>query len=446
MCALVIRSVKGAPAGRSVCGAGDRILRLDGQAVEDELDFHFLLPPDRVRLEILRSGETLPRILRLSEEEARRLFFEPMRPKRCRNRCVFCFVDQLPPGMRRTLYVKDEDYRLSFLYGNYVTLSALSDAELERIVRMRLSPLYVSVHATDPEVRNLLLGRRSSRDILETLRALARGGVVVHTQIVLCPGINDGEVLKRTVEDLAALHPAVASIAVVPVGRTRFRKKPERVRIEAFSSRYCKKIIREIEILQGRLKQQYHTMFLYLADEFYLKAERPFPAYRHYNDFPQWENGVGMLPLFFRAWKKGRRRAAWPPGRHSRLVAVTGELAYPHLRAYVEALRTLRGIPVELVPVANRFFGRQVTVAGLVTGRDIVKNLRGILTAGSVLLVPEVMLNHDNRKFLDDLSLQDVGAALGVPVFCFRPDPTAFEKTLEKCRRNPAEKSDPLVD
>lgn len=413
---------------------GDRILRVDGHPVEDELDYRFYAAGgDGAQLEVQFARGGHCRQVQLSREGLLGVVFEPMRSRRCRNRCPFCFVDQMPDGLRRSLYVKDEDYRFSFLYGNYVTLASAKDEELERICRLRLQPLYVSVHATDERVRNFLLGRKSSRSILETLGKLSGAGIELHTQVVLCPGINDGEVLEKTIRDLAEFYPAVASIAIVPVGLTRHRKRKGLAPLRSVGKKDARKITIKIEELQSEFKLKYKENLVFPADEFYVKANHPFPPARVYGGFPQWENGVGMVPLFYQQWERRRRQTGvFAMGRSPEFVTITGELAYPFVRPYVEWLRVGLGAPLHLVPLQNRFLGRSVTVTGLVTGRDVISQIRPRLRPESILLVPAVMVNQEDDTFLDGLSLKEIEEALSVEVEKFDPDPVGFEKVLRK--------------
>ena len=410
--------------------SGDRILYVNGESIQDELDYRFFIAEENVTLEILRPSDRSRQRLHLNDEALAGLRFAPMQSKRCRNRCLFCFVDQLPEGMRKPLYVKDEDYRFSFLYGNYVTLASVTDEDLARICRLKLSPLYVSVHATRRDVRNLLLGRKSSRDIFEVLQILSSAGISLHTQVVLCPGINDGKILEETVCDLAEFYPAVASIAVVPVGLTRFRRGNNLFPLRALTKKNASKIIKNISILQNKFKVKYDDNLVYLADEFYWKAAQDFPAHSEYGDFSQWENGVGMIPLFYYQWKKRKKPQAWRRAYHGpELIAVTGALSYPYLSPYVKGLRDALGLPLTLMPVENKFFGRQVKVTGLITGRDIVNQLRPYRQTDTVLLIPEVMLNEG--RFLDDITPDEVGELLRISVAPFQPDPEGFEKKLK---------------
>jgi len=450
---LVIASLDPRLARRTGLAPGDRIVRVNGEPAEDELDYRFHAAEERVVLEVEGVGACPRRLVSLSRRQAGCIAFSPMRTRRCRNRCVFCFVDQLPCGLRKSLYVKDEDYRLSFLYGNYVTLSSIRDAELERILRIRMSPLYVSVHATDVEVRNRLLGRKQGRDVLEDLRRLTLGGISVHAQVVLCPGINDGKILDETVSDLVRLGPGLASIAVVPVGLTRFRRSNGLPHLRSVGRGDAARIVSQIEWLKEKWKAFREGPFLFLADEFYRKADLEFPRIEAYGDLPQIGNGVGMIPLFRAQVEESRRRrrartAAWPAGSGS-FVVVTGELAYPHVQAYVRWLETAAGVRIRLVPVRNRALGAQVNVTGLLMGTDVRKQLRGRVDCLDTILLPDVMLDCGNERFLDDVSLGDLERDLGAPVSSFRPDPESFERILEACApsgRGKRKKTDPMVD
>ncbi len=411
---------------------GDRIVRIDGHPVEDELDLRFHGGDGLVRIEVERGDGGGRRGLRLDRVDLERIPFEPMKARRCRNRCLFCFVDQLPEGLRPSLYVKDEDVRFSFLYGNYVTLASVRDEEIERIARLRLRPLYVSVHATDEAVRNRLLGRKKSRPILETLGWLADRGIDFHAQVVLCPGINDGPVLERTLLDLAGLYPAARSVAVVPVGLTRYRKAKGLPSLRAVTERIAKRIILEIARLQQKCNKELKEPFVHLADEFYLRAGLPFPPVARYGEFPQWENGVGMIPLFRKRWmQRRRRRLDLRLPRGLKVLVVTGELAYPWVLPYVEWWNARTGSTFRLIPVKNHFFGPRIDVAGLVTGRDILRRLRAGGGGGDVLFVPDVMLDAEGRRFLDDMTPADLSRALGMPVEGFAADVEGFERVLE---------------
>lgn len=391
---------------------GDRLVAINGHAIRDIIDFHFYGGEDDLLLEIEKQGGEVWEVeVEREEHESLGLFFPAPKPKRCGNNCVFCFVHQLPPGMRAPLYVKDEDYRLSFLYGNYVTLANISAADLRRIKEQRLSPLYVSVHATEPDLREKLLGKSGIRPILPLMKELAAAGIMMHTQIVLCPGLNDGEHLKRTVEDLAVLHPHVASLAVVPIGLTRHRNSLPL--LNPVTEEYAKAFLPEWDLAAQALAERLGEPFLFFSDEFYLKACRPFPPLASYGDFPQLENGVGMIPLFVDEAETVVAEAE--PLQPFRATVVTGISPLSYISDFCRKLSERTCVSIAVEAVTNRLFGEQVTVSGLVTGEDIVAELKG-KELGDVVIIPEVMLKEGEGVFLDDLSLEDLSAELCVKV------------------------------
>ena len=400
--------------------AGDRLLAVNGHTLRDLIDYsYYTSGTDELLLEIARpDGEIWELEIERVPGEPLGLTFAPPAPARCRNNCIFCFVHQLPKGLRKPLYVKDEDYRLSFLNGNYVTLANLRPNELERIITQRLSPLYISVHATNPELRQLLLGKNDIPPILEQLQVLAAARITLHTQVVLCPGINDGPELERTVSDLSALYPAVHSLAIVPLGLTRHRRNLPQLR--ALESEYAKGFVAEWGPRTKTLKKQLGRPFLFLADEFYLKAALPFPPLRGYGDLPQIENGVGMVPLFLR--DAGRAvRTARPVGDF-RVTVATGVSSFQFVREFLSKLGEKTGLNIVPMAIENRLFGESVTVSGLVPGNDIVAALAG-MEIGRALLVPDVMLKEGEGVFLDDVSLEELGKRLGCKVVSFDSTP-----------------------
>ena len=418
---LVIQTVTpGSIADELGVEAGDRLLAIDGRPLRDIIDYSYhTAAEEELLLEVAKpDGELWELEIQREPGEPFGLTFAAPEPARCRNNCVFCFVHQLPKGLRKPLYVKDEDYRLSFLNGNYVTLANLKPAEVRRIVTQRLSPLYISVHATNPALREQLLGTRGIPPILEQLRQLADARIVIHTQVVLCPGLNDGPELERTVADLAALHPAVQSLAVVPLGLTRHRRGLPR--LEPVDGEYARRFVETWQPRAKALKKRLGEPFLFLADEFYLKAGHPFPALREYGDLPQIENGVGLVALFLRDAARVLRSAR--PMKRCRLTVVTGVSAFGFVAEFLEKLGEKSGVEIRAVAVENRLFGESVTVCGLVAGNDIISALRGS-EIGSALLVPDVMLKEGEGVFLDDLSVGELGERLGCRVICFEATP-----------------------
>jgi putative radical SAM enzyme (TIGR03279 family) len=421
-------------AARAGLRPGDRILAINDAPLRDVIDFHFHAGDERLTLRLVRQGRA--RTARLVRRGAGLgLELEAPRPgeiSTCANKCVFCFIHQLPRGMRKSLYVKDDDFRLSFLHGNYVTLTDLEEPELQRIEAQRLSPLYVSVHATDPELRHALLGRpRVRRELLPVMERLAKAGIAMHAQIVLCPGWNDGVHLERTVDELAALHPAVPTAAVVPVGLTRHRERLPALR--AVTEEEARTLVRTIEGWQRGYQERLGTRFVWAADELYLKAGVPLPPARTYEGFPVVEDGIGLVRRFEDAWTRALSRRPLRPVRPRGVTVVTGEMFAPRMRVLLDRL-AVDGLTVSPVAVANELFGRGIGVAGLLTGRDIQTQLEQRRAAGHELgdevLVPAVALRDGAGVFLDDLTPSDLAASLGAPVTVVEPDAPALLAAL----------------
>jgi putative radical SAM enzyme (TIGR03279 family) len=395
---------------------GDELLEVNGRKVLDNIDFRFHEAGEEISLKISRGGEVVIYDIEKDEGERVGIDFEEMKILSCGNDCIFCFVDQNPKGMRNQVYFRDGDYRLSFMYGNYTTMTNAGPAILRRIVEQRLSPQYISVHVTDYEVRKRLMGLKKDDRILEKIALLHDNGIAMHTQIVLCPGINDGAVLERTVEDLYAFRRHIVSLAIVPVGLTDHRfglaglKKVDRP--------YARDLLAMAGSWQERFRKECGRAFVYPSDEFFIVAGQEIPAARYYDGFPQTENGVGMVRQFIgecRKQKRGFPRRLVSPRS---LTLVTGELAFGFMSA--EVLPLLRGIgdlSVRLVSLPNTLFGRNVTVAGLLSGSCIINGLRGSGRTDVVLLPPDIM-NADGL-LLDDMTLQDLETALGSRVISY---------------------------
>lgn len=411
--------------------AGDRLVAINGHQLRDIIDYNYHSVDEELVLEVLKpSGEEWEVEIERDGDEPLGLVFAAPEPARCGNKCVFCFVHQLPKGLRRPLYVKDEDYRLSFLYGNYVTLANISRDDIARIIEQRLSPLYISVHATNPVLREQLLGTTGILPILDAMRELADARITMHTQVVLCPDLNDGDELRRTVADLAALHPLVASLAVVPVGLTQHRRGLPA--LQPVTAEYAQAFLREWQPEAERLERELGEPFLFLADEFYIKAGIPFPPLEAYGDLPQIENGVGMIPLFLdeaaRVVRKARKM------KPVTVTVVTGESPYQYLADFLSKLAAKTGATLQPVAVRNRLFGESVTVTGLVAGRDIIEELRGS-ELGDVVLIPDVMLKEGEGVFLDDLSVDELGDALGAKVIVVEASPSGIYETLRELKK-----------
>jgi putative radical SAM enzyme (TIGR03279 family) len=400
---------------------GDEIVSIDGRPVSDQLDAIFLAAGEgRTVFTVARGGRERSRTLSPGAFARARLVFEEMRFIRCRSRCVFCFMDQMPPGLRPSLYEKDDDYRLSFLYGNFVTLNDVTGRELGRIASLGLSPLFVSVHAVDRRVRERIFGRPMRRDIMSDLRRLARAGITIHAQIVLVPGVNDGASLDRTVAALGNLYPRCRSAAVVPVGVTAHRAGLPTLRRPAAAE--SRGLVQWAERLRARYRARTGgESFLHLADEIYLAAGRALPPDARYDGYPQLSNGVGMCRLFLEELRRDAARLGGGRRPRRTTVVVTGDLGARFIRRYAAPLlaRELPGYPLRVLRVPNALFGRDVGVSGLLAGRDIIRAARRERVAAGCLVLPANAVNHAGR-LIDDLRPADIGRAIGVPVIVAR--------------------------
>ncbi len=416
------------PAAAAGLRPGDRLLTINGAALRDAIDFHFHGGEERLRIALERAGRARSAVL-VRQGPTLGLELEPPRPSEistCANKCVFCFIHQLPRGMRKSLYVKDDDFRLSFLHGNYVTLTDLEEAELARIEAQRLSPLYVSVHATDPELRHRLLGQpRLKRDLLPVMERLGRAGIAMHAQIVLCPDWNDGAHLERSVRDLGRLHPAVQTTAVVPVGLTRHRERLPQLR--TLTADEARATVAAIDGWQYQFLAALETRFVFAADELYLQAGLPPPPARAYEGFAIVEDGVGLVRRFVDGFARAAARLPRRLARPRAVTVVTGEMFAPRLAALLRQVR-VAGLTATVVPIANEWFGTGIGVAGLLTGRDIERQLSG-RALGDEVLVPAVAVRDGEGVFLDDVTPADLATALGAPVTVVEPTAAALLAT-----------------
>jgi NifB/MoaA-like Fe-S oxidoreductase len=459
---------------------GDVVVSAGDQRLRDVIDYRFATAEEQVELLVRRGDdEVIYELEKDADDDLGIEFTEPLfdRLRTCNNKCPFCFLTQMPKGMRKTLYLKDDDFRLSFLYGNFVTLTNLSDDDWSRIEQQRLSPMYVSIHATDRTLRAVLLGKADVPDVIAQIRQLGEWGITVHTQVVACPGVNDDAALHETVQELAALFPVVQSIAVVPVGLTKYRftgKAPQTIRaairvhespdwIDTNWERqplwrdaaepasgdelgFCARLgvatdvplrtyrpdeaARVIDLLlpyAERYRDELGAPLVYPSDEFYLLCGRELPPAEFYGGYPQYSNGVGMTRDFLDDWAKHQRRLPARLPRPARLALLCGTLIAPTMERVVARLNRVANLEVRLVPVTNQFFGETVTVSGLLMGQDIVPVLRDLAAEGFTrALLPRVMFDHAGERTLDEYSLERIAAESGVaPALAGAPDEVA---------------------
>ena len=398
---------------------GDELLSVNDREIEDIFDYQYLTEDDYIEV-LVRKGDSgeewLLEIEKDPDEDIGIDFGKGLMDeyRSCRNRCIFCFIDQMPPGMRDTLYFKDDDSRLSFLQGNYVTLTNMSDHDIERIIRYRMEPINISFHTTNPELRCRMLHNRHAGEALEKVKVLADAGIAMNGQIVLCRGINDGEELERTIRDLAAYLPALQSVSVVPVGLTRFREGL--FPLEPFNKEDAAAVLRTIRRWQAVFLDRCGQHIVHASDEWYLLAEEPLPDEESYDGYLQLENGVGMLRLLDTEVQEALARRKDPdvPPRH--VTIATGYLAAPFLRQVLARVcAQYPQVEAEVIPIRNDFFGEMITVSGLITGSDLIRQLKG-RELGDCLLIPCSMLRAGEEVFLDDITLTQVSEALHVPV------------------------------
>ena len=451
----------GAEAGLLV---GDLVISINGERLRDAIDYRFYIANEEVELEVFRQGETL--IFEIEKDDDDDLgieFGEPLFDKlrTCNNKCPFCFLTQMPKGLRKTLYLKDDDYRLGFLYGNFVTFTNLDEDDWQRIGEQRLSPQYISVHATDRAARAVLLGKVDVPDVREQIQRLGAMGIAVHAQIVAMPDINDGALLHQSIRELAALYPIVQTIAVVPVGLTKYRfegKRPQSIRtaieihegpdwidanwerqplwdqaIKAEDLGFCSRlgaatdvpmrvytaqeaaaVVDIIEVYQKRFQAEHDCALVYPSDEFYLLCDRPMPPAERYDGMPQYSNGVGMTRDFLDGWTKAQRSLPKALPQPRDMAIVCGTLIAPTMQHLIDRLNRIENLTAQVIPVVNQFFGETVTVSGLLMAQDVIPVLKqsGVTRA----LLPRVMFDHKGEKTIDNMTLEDIATASGVAV------------------------------
>ena len=415
---------------------GDAIVSINGMHPRDLIDYQFLCADEILELEILdEKGKTHQIEIEKDYDDDLGLEFETALFDgliQCNNRCPFCFIDQQPPGKRSSLYFKDDDYRLSFLYGSYLTLTNLPQREWERIEQMRLSPLYVSVHATEPEVRIRLLKNQRAGEILDNINWFQERRLQIHAQVVVCPGINDGVHLEKTLHDLASFHtgelPAVASVAVVPVGLTRFR--PQEDELVPVTREKAREVITQVRKLQQELKASVGSNCIWLADEWFLIAGKELPCEADYEDYPQIDNGVGSIRLFIKEFLQTARELLPEKVKSRKLTWVVGNAVEQAFQPLVKQLNSVEGLSVNMQALSSDYWGQNISVTGLLTGHDLLLKLQNE-DLGDGILLPTVMLKHGELIFLDDTTVEKVANSLNTKIY-----PVAnVEELIEVCIR-----------
>ena len=397
--------------------AGDKLLSINSNAINDFLDYDFYIKEEKLCLEIEHKGKAKTVKIKKSADDDIGLEFESYlmdKQRRCKNKCIFCFIDQNPEGMRESIYFKDDDSRLSFLFGNYITLTNLEDSDIDRIIKMHISPVNISVHTMNKELRVKMMKNKRAGECLSYIYRLAEAGIELNTQLVLCPGINDGKELEYSISELGKLYPAVRSIAAVPVGVTKYREglfeMPE------YNKETAGQVIDIIDRMGNELKSKHGTRLVYAADEFYLKAEREIPDADYYEDYPQIENGVGMWSSFQDEAADMIEDLDKKADIRKSLSLATGTAAYPLINETAKRLMAIYpGLEINAYEIKNDFYGHSVTVAGLITGGDLINQLKD-KKLGQELIIPDVMLRSEGDLFLDNVSLEDAERELGVKI------------------------------
>lgn len=396
--------------------AGDVLLSINGNTVHDIIEYRFLMNDEKLNVIIRKSnGEEWDIEIEKDFYDDLGLEFEDPsmdNPKRCHNKCIFCFIDQLPKGMRESLYFKDDDSRLSFLHGNFITLTNMKDDDINRIIQYRISPINVSVHTTNPELRVKMLSNKNAGKIMDVIKRLVDGGIQVNSQIVLCPGINDGCELERTINDLYRFYPNIENVAIVPVGISKYREKL--FELQGYTRETSSNVIQLVHKMQKKFEEDTGEPFVRLGDEFYINAGFEMPKLEHYGDFGQLEDGIGMVRYFENRINEDLHDKDLD-GKGRSYALITGASSTDFMKKMSNVIEGRLNIKISVYTIKNNFFGERITVTGLLTGKDIIEQLKDSIKE-EVLFIPSNMLKADKDIFLDDLTLEELGAKLGVKI------------------------------
>ena len=398
--------------------SGDILISINGSKVKDIIDYKFLISDEYIEVDIEKAnGEIWElEIEKEFDEDLGIEFTNPLidKARSCRNKCIFCFIDQLPPNMRETLYFKDDDSRLSFLQGNFITLTNMTNEEIDRIIAYRLSPINISVHTTNPDLRVKMLNNKNAGKIFSILKKFKEANLIVNCQIVLVPGVNDGEELERTLKDLSSLYPSVKSVAVVPVGVTKYREKLHK--LKPFNEEESKELLSLIAKEQGKFLKDMGTRFVFASDEFYAMTRKKLPSYEEYEGFPQLENGVGLMKAFEYEIDMELKSLKDNIHLNKKYIIATGTLAKDFMNGLINKIMgKIKGLELDIVPIENNFFGKTITVSGLITGQDIISNLEDYKDIDGII-IPKSMLRKSSDVFLDDLTIGDIENSLMVKI------------------------------
>ena len=412
---IIIKVLKNSIGEELEIEPGDELLTVNNSIIKDYIDYKYQISDEEVYIQIKKKdGEVWElEIEKEYDEDIGIVFDNPLMDniKVCSNKCIFCFIDQMPKGMRKTLYLKDDDTRLSFLYGNFITLTNLSDDEIDRIIKYRISPIKVSVHTTDLELRKYMMGNDKDMDILKYLKRLVDAHITVDCQIVLVRDVNDKDRLTKTITDLSSLHPGLRSVAVVPVGLTRHREKL--ADLKPFDKESAQEVVRQVENIQEGLLRKLGTRFVFIADEFYILSGNGFPSYEEYEDFDQLENGIGMCRLFISRIDEDIKNLCYEKVLKEEATFVTGAAAYDLMVDTANKIMSRINVKINVVKIINNYFGDKITVSGLITGKDIIDQLKGKNYKN--LILPGNILN-DNNVMLDDVAIEDLERELNARI------------------------------
>lgn len=413
---IINKVLEGSIAEEAGIESGDILLKVNGNEVKDIIEYRYMISEEylTVLIQKLNGEEWEIEIEKDYYEDLGIEFDDPIidAAKRCHNKCIFCFIDQLPSGMRETLYFKDDDSRLSFLQGNFVTLTNMSDDDIERIIKYRISPINVSVHTTNPELRVQMLNNKKAGNIVERIKKLTDAGINLNCQIVLCPGVNDGDELRRTLKDLFEFYPQIQNVAIVPVGITRYRENL--YKMEGYNKESSLETISLVSSIQKEYEEKVGEPFARLADEFYLMAEKEMPEYEHYGDFEQLEDGIGMMRFMEGCINEDLKSEEFD-GKGKEIAFITGTASFNFINSISELIGNKLNLKIKVYPIKNNFFGGKITVTGLIVAKDIIEQIKGLIKE-DILLVPNNILKADTEVLLDNVTLEELQKELNVKI------------------------------